>query len=218
MRKLKFIALITSILSALSLLSTGFSSWYYLNPQTVEYAGSIQAYAVEDMSISITGMTVFSFSALEFKDGSEDDTGEITVNYSVPKGAIEASSGNFTVNFELTYSDLSDYAEGDNILFNNLTVNSSTTAPDNSVTVKCGSDVISDAAIVVENESEKIIFSKAFENVSASEPYTFTVTYIFKISSDGGNFRNTFGKYINQKSTNGDQYTKFVAKATIDPT
>lgn len=220
MRKIKLIAFLTSILSALSLLSSGFSTWYYVNyPSTQDAAGSIQAYAVEDMNISITGMTVFSFSAIEFKGGNSNDTGEITVTYAVPEGAIEASSGKFTVNFELTYSDLSSYANNQNILFSNLNINSLTSnIPNNTVTVKCGDSIISNASIVNEDGFEKIKASYNFSIDAESTSHTFTVTYSFKISPDGGNFRNNFGKYINQKSTENEQFTKFIATATINPT
>ena len=215
MRKIKLIAFLTSILSALSLLSTGFSSWYYVNyPETKQAFGAMTAYEVEEMEIEITEMSVFTFSATSFKDGTANSAeGKITINYKIPKSVVAAANGKFQVICNLTYSDLSSYAGGENILFKELHAKSNT-SENNWVDVTCSNASTKGTPTVT---PEKITNTLSFEGVNTNADFAFTVDFTFYISNANGNFRNTFGKYISQKSEGSTTHTKFIATAQVMP-
>lgn len=230
MRKIRFISLIMSILSSLFIFSVGFSTWYEFNPPKTYGEGDFMGYGV--LEIKNTGMDVFQYSALSFKEVEYDesgnissfkdiDTGVIRVEYTVPKETLKSTDGSFTITADLGYSNLSDTGHK---LFA-----TAFSPSDNFYTVKYyegGIDSDSDKYAVtatINESSDKITFELGFPTVNSSvdtsKDYVFTVEYSFYIpsstDSDVHNFRNTFGKYM--KGTEGGSGTQFVATATLEP-
>ena len=218
MRKIKLIAFLTSILSALSLLSTGFSSWYYVNyPETKQAFGAMTAYEVEDIAVNIESFDVFHLSALSFRDkedNSTSDNGSIEITCSIPSEVIEKNLSSFSVRFELTAMNLSEHATNETKtnpnfgLFQSF-VQSST----NEVTAKMSIND-TESNVPLEKTNQKLTATCNFTNVSSANDLEFTLTFTFNVPG-GANFRDSFGKYISLKS---DNYTKFVVSAYVSDT
>lgn len=223
LRKIKFMALLLSITSCLFMFSVGFATWYNVSaPTPVTTSGSFEAYDVLTIHMKENdGMNLFEYSALSFRDadGKATDKGQIKVHYVVPKSTVDATDGDFTVDVTLTYDTLSRYAHDADFagLFAGLEKGTGT----NQVNVTSSKGTVSEYVVSDTQITAKI----TFENVTLTESqteYAFALTYDFNIPADTdtvkGNFRQTFGKYLNIQSEEVKNPTKFIVTAQVTKT
>lgn len=100
MRKIKYLALLMSLTTVLTILSVGFSAWMNLKPASYSLtgpsAGKLTAFAVNRSTdfISQESISIFNYSAFSFtKGGSPVDSGSVTVNYKINLKAYCAANG-----------------------------------------------------------------------------------------------------------------------------
>ena len=217
-RKIKLLAILMSITSCLLMFSMGFATWYNVTLPNASTVGSGDVVVYDALTIHNSGMTMFSSSLISFKTSdktlTDANSGVITVNYKIPKNTITAAKKNFTVDFELGYSDL---AVSDHKLF--ATAFGNGFAKNNfSVVLNLNGQAIT---LVQNGRSDKVSAedtincSYDFQNISDTADLEFSVTYTFNIEG-GVNFRDSFGKYL--KGTDGDETTKFAASAVVSVT
>lgn len=222
LRKIKAIALLMSVMTCILMFSVGFSAWFKISapaPVTPDEDGSFEAYDVLTIHMQTpNGMEIFEYSALSFRNAAGESTsnGQIKVHYVVPKSTVDAADRNFTVDVTLTYDTLSQYANDADFegLFAGLGKGMGT----NQVSVTSSNGTVSNYTVGADNITAKLTFENITLAANETE-YAFTLTYDFNIPADTealkGNFRQTFGKYLNVTSESVEAPTKFIVTAQV---
>ena len=222
MKKIKYLALLLSVATFLSLVGIGFAIWYNLDVIlpgdngviTDKNNNVITAYSVDKSSniLKCTGeIGMFSYSALSFSGGN---SGTITVKYSINTSS-EFITDNTTLTFSLTTEE--NTTKGDAGLFG--AVDGTT----KSFSAAIGSVGLGNAT--VSTDGKTISFTCTYgaiknqiTNNAFTLTYTLTIPETYAGGTTVGNFRKAFGQYLlsnldSDGDGEGDTTTKFIVIA-----
>lgn len=225
LRKIRLMAVATTVISCVFMFSIGFATWYEvafegLNPTNL-ISSEMEAHDVKDMTACIEKKSTesFTYSSLHFTDpvtGNYAESGKISVTYTLNLGACKdamqqnagrAWDGSLTIRFALSYENL---VEENNQLF--APINDGTNQKAVSVTVN-GTNV---SAENMHNSGNKLEPVYTFTGLDGTGFVDVTVEYIFTIpqtDTNPGNFRQIFGKYL--KAFENDS-TNFITSAYVE--
>ena len=226
MKKIKYLALLLSVATFLSVVGIGFAIWYNLDVIlpgdngviTDKNNNIITAYSV-DKSSSVLYCTevieVFEYSALAF--AGNNGTGAIKATYWIDMNS-EFITNSTTLTFSLTTEK--NTTKGDAGLFGDVTGTTKTFSASINNSVDLGDADVSD-------DGKTISFTCTYDAISElvqANGGNFTLTYTLTIpetyagGTTVGNFRKAFGQYLlsnwdSDGDGEGDTTTKFIVIA-----
>ena len=231
MKKIKYLALLLSVATFLSVVGIGFAIWYNVKVILPNGDGTvtgdsnkITAYSVDKSSniLKCDDISMFSYSALSFSGNNGTGTGTIEVTYWIDMNS-EFITDSTTLTFSLTYEegtiralDANDDGTNDG-LFGEVTGTTKT------FSAAIGSVGLGNATVSTDGKTISFTCTYgAIKNQITNNAFTLTYTLTIPETYTGGttvgNFRKAFGQYLlsnwdSDGDGTGDTTTKFIVIA-----